>query len=334
MKVKAYAAFAKSEELKPFEYEARNLESDFIDVEISHCGICHSDIHLLDDGLGITKYPYVPGHEIIGKISAAGDSVKNLKVGDRVGVGWQSGSCHVCEYCVSGNENCCAGMQSTCVSQFGGYGSHFRCDYRFAVKIPEGLSSEKAAPLMCGGVTVYQPLRYYNVTANQRVGVIGIGGLGHLAVQFLSAFGCEVTAISTSENKRAESKELGADHFVATSSKDGLSKLANHFDVLLNTVSADLPLQDYFATIKPMGKLIMIGLGAATVTVPAPALVLGQRTVAGSWIGSPSMIEEMLEFSARKKIDVKTENFAMADVNKGIKAVRENKVRYRAVLVN
>jgi uncharacterized zinc-type alcohol dehydrogenase-like protein len=334
MKVKAYAAFHKSEDLKPFEYEAKDLEADFIDVEISHCGICHSDIHLLDDALGITKFPYVPGHEIVGKITAAGDAVKNLKVGDRIGVGWQSGSCHACEYCVSGNENCCAGMQSTCVSQFGGYGSHFRCDYRFAVKIPEGLSSDKAAPLMCGGVTVYQPLRYYNVTPNQKVAVVGIGGLGHLAVQFAAAFGCEVTAISTSETKRAEAKELGAEHFVDSSSKNAFSKLANNFDVILNTVSSDLPLQEYFTALKPMGKLIMIGLGSSNVTVPAPALVLGQRTVGGSWIGSPSMIDEMLNFSARKKVNVKTENFAMADVNKGIKSVRENKVRYRAVLVN
>jgi uncharacterized zinc-type alcohol dehydrogenase-like protein len=328
MKVKAYAAFHKSEELKPFEYEAKSLESDFIDVQISHCGICHSDIHLLDDALGITKFPYVPGHEIIGKIVAAGDAVKNLKVGDRVGVGWQSGSCHAC------NENCCAGMQSTCVTQFGGYGSHFRCDYRFAVKIPESLPSDKAAPLMCGGVTVYQPLRYYHVTPNQKVAIVGIGGLGHLAVQFAAAFGCEVTAISTSESKRAEARELGAHHFVDSSAKGSLSKLANNFDVILNTVSSDLPLQDYFTTLKPMGKLIMIGLGSASVMVPAPALVLGQRTVGGSWIGSPSMIEEMLEFSARKKINVMTDDFAMSDVNKGIKAVRENKVRYRAVLVN
>jgi uncharacterized zinc-type alcohol dehydrogenase-like protein len=187
---------------------------------------------------------------------------------------------------------------------------------------------------MCGGVTVYQPLRYYDVTPNQKVAIVGIGGLGHLAVQFAAAFGCEVTAISTSESKRAEARELGAHHFVDSSAKGSLSKLANNFDVILNTVSSDLPLQDYFTTLKPMGKLIMIGLGSASVMVPAPALVLGQRTVGGSWIGSPSMIEEMLEFSARKKINVMTDDFAMSDVNKGIKAVRENKVRYRAVLVN
>lgn len=334
MKVKAYAAFAKSAELKPFEYDAKPLTPHSIDVEISHCGICHSDIHLLDDGLGITKFPYVPGHEIIGTVREAGELVKQLQVGDRVGIGWQSGSCHACEYCAKGNENCCPSMESTCVSQFGGYASSFRCDAKFAVKIPKELSSAQAAPLMCGGVTVYQPLRYYNVTPNQRAAVIGIGGLGHLAVQYLSAFGCEVTAISSSPDKRKEAESFGADNFVDSSSRDALKNLANHFDFVLNTASADLPLQDYFLTVKPMGKFIMIGLGSPAVTVPAPSLVLGQKSLGGSWIGSPSMIEEMLEFSARNDIKVKIEEFPMSKVNDGIKGVRENKVRYRAVLAN
>jgi uncharacterized zinc-type alcohol dehydrogenase-like protein len=332
-RVTGYAAFGKGEELKEFEWESPALKSTWIEVEISHCGICHSDLHLIDNGLGITKYPFVPGHEIIGKVTHVGDLVHVIKPGDRVGIGWQSGSCHNCEYCNSGNENCCAQMESTCVTQYGGYASSFRCDAKFAVKIPDRLSSEKAAPLMCGGVTVYQPLRFYNVTPNQKVAVIGIGGLGHLAVQFLDAFGCEVTAISSSVQKKQEAEELGADFFVV--SKDGsLSKLANRFDVILNTVSADLPLNEYFATLKPMGKLIMIGLGSPTVTVPAPPLVLGQRLLGGSWIGSPSMIEEMLEFSAQQKIKVKTELFPMNKVNEGIKSVRENRVRYRAVLAN
>ncbi len=334
MKVKAYAALGKSTELKPFEYDARPLDAQFIDVEISHCGICHSDIHLVDDGLGITKFPFVPGHEIVGTIREVGPLVKQLKVGDRVGIGWQSGSCHGCEYCLKGNENCCASMESTCLTQFGGYASSFRCDAKFAVKIPAKLTSAQAAPLMCGGVTVYQPLRYYNVTANQRAAVIGIGGLGHLAVQYLSAFGCEVTAISSSANKRKEAESLGAVNFIDSSSRDALKKVANNFDFVLNTVSADLPLNDYFLTVKPMGKFIMIGLGSPTVTVPAPNLVLGQKILGGSWIGSPSMIEEMLEFSARKNIHAKIEEFPMSKVNEGIKAVRENKVRYRAVLVN
>lgn len=334
MTVKAYAAKSKSGLLEPFEYQAKELGADQINIEISHCGICHSDIHLLDDALGITKYPYVPGHEIIGKVVAAGDSVKHLKVGDRVGVGWQSGSCHHCEFCVTGNENVCAGMESTCVTQYGGYASHFQCDASFAVKIPDGLDSADAAPLMCGGVTVYQPMRYYNLTPNQKVAVVGIGGLGHLAVKYAAAFGCEVTAISTSANKKAEALEWGAEHFVDSSAKGTMAKLANTYDVILNTVSADLHWDEYMKAVKPLGKLIMIGLGTADVTVSAPPLVLGQRIVGGSWIGSPSMIEEMLEFSARKKIAPKIEKFEMAKVNEGIKAVRENKVRYRAVLVN
>jgi uncharacterized zinc-type alcohol dehydrogenase-like protein len=334
MKVKAYAAHGKSQELKPFEYESKPLGDDQIQVEISDCGICHSDIHLLDDGLGITKYPYVPGHEIVGTVVKAGTLVKQLKVGDRVGIGWQSGSCHHCEYCVTGNENCCAGMESTCVTQYGGYASHFQCDADFAVKLPEGMDAGAAAPLLCGGVTVYQPLRYYNVTANQKVAVVGIGGLGHLAVQFLNALGCEVTAISTSANKEKEAKDLGAHHFINSSSAGALAKAKNQFDVILNTVSADLPLADYVNAVKPMGKLIMISLGTATIEIPVPALVLGQRIIGGSWIGSPSMISEMLDLCVRHKVYAKSEVFPMEKVNEGIKAVRDNKVRYRAVLTN
>ena len=334
MKVKAYAAFGKSEDLKPFEYDAASLNAEAIRVEISHCGICHSDLHLIDDGLGITKFPFVPGHEIIGNVKEVGASVKQLKAGDRVGIGWQSGSCHSCEYCIGGNENCCSAMESTCLTQYGGYGSSFSCDAKFAVKIPDKLTSAQAAPLLCGGVTVYQPLRYYNVTPNQRTAVIGVGGLGHLAIQYLAAFGCEVTAMSTSANKKKEAEGYGASHFIDTSSPDALKKAAGQFDFILNTVSADLPLQDYFQTLKSMGKFIMIGLGSPTLTVPAPSLVLGQKILGGSWIGSPSMIEEMLEFSARHNIHAKVEEFPMSKINEGIKAVRDNKVRYRAVLVN
>ena len=334
MKVKAFAAHGKSEELKPFEYDAPELGDDEIQVEISDCGICHSDIHLLDNGLGITKYPYVPGHEIIGTVTKAGPQVKHLKTGDRVGIGWQSGSCHHCEYCVSGNENCCAGMESTCLTQYGGYASHFQCDASFAVKLPDGMDARAAAPLMCGGVTVYQPLRYYNVTANQKVAVVGIGGLGHLTLQFLNAFGCEVTAISTSANKEKEAKELGAHHFINSSTPGALEKVKSHFDVVLNTVAADIAMADYVNAVKPMGKLIMISLGAGSIEIPVPPLVLGQRIVGGSWIGSPSMISEMLEFCVRHNVYAKSEVFAMDKVNEGIKAVRDNKVRYRAVLTN
>jgi uncharacterized zinc-type alcohol dehydrogenase-like protein len=334
MKVKAFAAHGKSEALKPFEYDAPDLRDDQIQVEISDCGICHSDIHLLDNGLGITQYPYVPGHEIVGKVVKAGPQVKHLKVGDRVGIGWQSGSCHHCEYCHSGNENCCAGMESSCLTQYGGYASHFQCDAAFAVKLPDGMDAKAAAPLMCGGVTVYQPLRYYNVTANQKVAVVGIGGLGHLAIQFLNAFGCEVTAISTSANKEKEAKELGAHHFINSSQAGAIEKAKNHFDVVLNTVSADMPLNDYINSVKPMGKFIMISLGTGSIEIPVPPLVLGQRIVGGSWIGSPSMISEMLDVCVRHNIYAKSEVFAMDKVNEGIKAVRENKVRYRAVLTN
>ncbi len=301
MEVSCYAAFEQAGALKDFKYEPKPLGDSQIEIEISHCGICHSDIHLIDNGLGITKYPFVPGHEIIGTIKTVGSRVHNFKVGDRVGVGWQSDSCGECEFCEVGDQNLCAKMESTCVTQYGGYAKSFRVSANFAVLIPAKIDSRSAAPLMCGGVTVYQPLCYYEVEHQMRVGVVGIGGLGHLALQFLNGFGCEVT---------------------------------NSYDFILSTASSDLDSTPYFTALKPKGKLCLVGLGTKDVAVPNAPLVFGQRLVGGSWIGSPRMIRQMLSFIERSGTKVITEAFPMPKLNDAIKKVRDNKVRYRAVLEN
>jgi uncharacterized zinc-type alcohol dehydrogenase-like protein len=204
----------------------------------------------------------------------------------------------------------------------------------FAIAIPEGMPSEQAAPLMCGGVTVYQPLRYYGIKPNMKTAVVGIGGLGHIAIQFLAAMGCEVTAISSSDSKAKDAATLGAQHFISLSEELKLDKHTNYFDFIMSTASVDLDWNAFFQALKPKGRLCLIGLNSKEITVPAAPLVFGQRTVCGSWIGSPSMIRETVEFAHRNNINVMTEQMKMDTVNAAIKKVRANEVRYRAVLTN
>ncbi len=209
MTISSWAATAADAPLQPFSYEPRELGPFDLEIAISHCGICHSDIHMLDNDWGMSTYPLVPGHEIIGTVRQAGSAVTKFTAGRRVGVGWQRSSCMECEWCVGGMETCCAGQQATCVGHHGGFAEAIRTDSRFAFAIPEDLPSAAAAPLLCGGVTVYTPLRDA-VRPSSRVGVIGIGGLGHMAIRFARAFGCEVTAFSTSPAKEEEARRLGA----------------------------------------------------------------------------------------------------------------------------
>ena len=189
------AAHAAGAELLPFRYEPGKLGPQEVEIAITHCGICHSDIHLISNDWGISQYPFIPGHEVVGNVAAVGDEVSSLKVGERVGLGWQSNSCGTCEWCTRGMENLCPAAEGTCVHRNGGYADSVRANARFAIPIPEALASEHAAPLLCGGITVYNPLRTHGVNPSSRVGVIGIGGLGHMAIQFAKVFGAEVTAV-------------------------------------------------------------------------------------------------------------------------------------------
>ncbi len=204
--INGYAAHAAGAELLPYKYAPGTLKPTDVEIQISHCGICHSDIHLINNDWGISEFPFIPGHEIVGKISAVGSEVTTLSMGQRVGLGWQSNSCGVCEWCLQGKENLCAQSQGTAVHRNGGYADAVRANARFVIPIPEKLESENAAPLLCGGITVYNPIRTHGVNPSSRVGVVGIGGLGHLAVQFARAFGAEVTAFSTSASKEAEAR--------------------------------------------------------------------------------------------------------------------------------
>ena len=330
--IHGFATHAAGAELLPYKYDAGELRSSDVEIKISHCGICHSDIHLIDNDWGISKYPFIPGHEIVGTVTKTGSSVAEMAVGDRVGVGWQASSCGYCEWCRKGLENLCAQSQGTCVHRNGGYADAVRVNARFAVPLPASLESETTAPLLCAGITVYSPMRTHNVNASSRVGVIGIGGLGHIALQFARAFGAEVTAFSTSTGKEAEALALGAHHFVNTRDSKGLKSLAGHFDFVISTINAEQDWAAYVNALRPTGTLVFVGVPPVPLPLPVAPLVSGQRQVGGSPIGSPWQLREMLDVAARHKIKAQTEKFAFDKVNVALGKVRKNQVRYRAVL--
>ncbi len=332
MVINAYAAFKAKGELKKFSYEPQPLKPFDVRIKVTHCGICHSDVHLIDNDWSISEYPLVPGHEVVGAVAEMGKDVAHLNKGDRVGIGWRSGSCMECEWCMKGDDNLCSQGEATCVGHHGGFAEYTQVDSRFTFPIPEGIESENAAPLLCGGITVFSPLRRLGVLPTMKVGVIGIGGLGHLAVQFASAFGCEVTAFSSTPAKEKEAKILGAHNFIATKSDGPLKKIQGTLDFILSTVNVDLNWQEYIHCLRPNGKLCFVGVPPRELNIPIFTLIDKQKSIVGSVIGGRVLIKEMLEFAARHKIKAQTEVVPLSQVNSALQKVRENKARYRMVL--
>jgi uncharacterized zinc-type alcohol dehydrogenase-like protein len=330
--IQGWAAHAAGAELSSFKYKVDDIGPNEVEVKISHCGVCHSDVHLINNDWQISKFPFIPGHEIVGKVTAVGSAVQDRKVGDRVGIGWQADSCGICEWCRKGEEHLCPKSQPTCVGRNGGYAAAIRVNSRFAIPVPEGMDSENVAPLLCGGITVYSPLRNWNARPSSRVGIVGIGGLGHMGIQFARAFGSEVTAFSTSADKAEEAKSLGAHQFVNTRDTGAVKKLASSFDLILSTVSADQDFQSFIGALRPKGTLVVLGASPSPMQISAFSLLAGQKAVAGSPTGSPTDLHEMLDVAARHNIKAITETFAMKDCNQAIERVKKNQVRYRAVL--
>ena len=328
------AVHAAGAQLVPYKYDPGELKPNEVEVRISHCGVCHSDVHLIDNDWGSSRYPFIPGHEIVGTVSAVGSDVKDRKAGERVGIGWQADSCGICEWCRQGDEHLCVQAQPTCVGRNGGYADAVRVNSRFAIPVPANLESENVAPLLCAGITVYTPMRNHNVRPCSRVGVAGIGGLGHIGIQFAKAFGAEVTALSTSKDKENEAREMGADHFVNTRDSAELKKISASFDFLLSTVSADQDWQAYINSLRPKGTLCIVGVPPSSIAIQAFSLIGQQRSIAGSNTGSPRDLHEMLEVASRHNVKAITERFAMAKANDAIAKVKKSKVRYRAVLAN
>lgn len=332
--IRGYATHAAGAELLAYRYETGELGPEEVDIRISHCGICRSDLHLIDNDWQVSKYPFVPGHEIVGTVEAVGAAVQNLRPGERVGVGWQAGSCGNCAWCRQGKEHLCPQAQPTCVHRNGGFAEAVRVPARFVVPIPEALESENAAPLLCAGITVYTPLRTYGVSPASRVGVVGIGGLGHLALQFARVFGAEVTAFSTSPAKEEEARALGAHHFCNTRESKSMKALAGSLDLILSTVNADQDWSAFVTALRPEGVLCLVGAPTRPLQVPGGLLIVSARAIAGSNTGSPLAIAEMLDVATRHGVKTRTEQFPMARVNEAVGKVRKGAVRYRAVLAN
>ena len=332
--IQGLAAHAAGAELLPFRYEPKELGPQEVEIEISHCGICHSDLHLISNDWGISQYPFIPGHEIIGTVSAVGSEVRSLKTGLRVGLGWQSNSCGECEWCTRGMENLCLTLEATCVHRHGGYASRVRANSRFVFPIPEALASENTAPLLCGGITVYNPLRIHQINPTSRVGIVGIGGLGHIAIQFARVFGAEVTAFSTSAAKEEEARALGAHRFVNTRETRAVKEVAGSLDFILSTINADQDWSIYIQALRPTGTLCFVGIPPSPISLQAFPLIAGLRSITGSPIGSPHRIREMLDVAARHGVKAQIESFPMAKANEAIARVKKNKIRYRAVLAN
>ncbi|WP_026375934.1 NADPH-dependent aldehyde reductase Ahr [Aestuariibacter salexigens] len=330
--IKAYAARAAGAALEAFEYDPGPLGADEVEIDVESCGICHSDLSMLDNEWGMTAYPFVPGHEVVGIISKVGESVTSLKAGQRVGLGWHASYCNHCHTCDSGDHNLCGSAQPTIAGRHGGFADKVRAQHTAVVPIPDGVNPDTAGPLFCGGITVFNPLVQFDISPTAEVGVIGIGGLGHIALQFLRAWGCKVVAFSSSEAKKKEALELGAHEVINSRNDDEISAAAGRFDLIISTVNVKLNWAAYMSTLAPKGRLHFVGATLEPIEIGAFDLISGQRAVSGSPVGSPATIKTMLDFAALHNIEPVTETFSFEQVNEAIQRLRDGKAHYRIVL--
>ena len=332
--IKALAALGAKQPLQPFEYTPDPLASEQVDIAVESCGICHSELSMLDNEWGITAYPFVPGHEVVGTVVALGDHTKRVKIGDRVGLGWYSGSCGACEQCLSVNQNLCPKAEGTIVGRHGGFATRVRANWTWVSPLPAGIDASKAGPLFCGGITVFNPIVQFGIKPTDTVAVIGIGGLGHLALKYLRAWGCEVTAFTSSDAKREEALKLGAHRTLNTRNPAELAKAAGSFDFIINTTNVGLDWNSYIAALKPKGRLHTVGAVLEPLGLAAFPLIAGQKSFSGSPLGSPATTDIMLQFSARHGIAPTTETFPLSRANEALDHLRSGKARYRIVLTN
>lgn len=331
--IRGYAASAQGKSLRQRTFKAPKLGEHDVRVSVTHCGVCHTDVSAIDDYYGITKYPFVPGHEIVGHVSAVGKAARGFKEGDRIGIGWQGRSCMKCEWCLSGQEHLCMDIVKAATwDPYGGFSSSVMADSRFAYHLPQAMRPEVAAVLLCAGISVYSPLRTYAKKSASKIGIVGVGGLGHLALQVAHAMGCEVTAISSSPKKKKEALDFGADHFIDSNDKDALLQVEFGFDLLLCTASSGVDWYALLETLKKKGQLILVGF--PTISLKPIDLVAHELSITGSFIGSRTTMKEMLMFAQAHGITPKVELMPMSQVNRALQRVKENKARYRIVLVN
>jgi alcohol/geraniol dehydrogenase (NADP+) len=329
--VKAWVAKAAKQPIVLETVDLGPLGVEEVEVAVEHCGLCHSDMSVLNNDWGISQFPAVLGHEVIGRVIAVGPNTKARKVGQRVGIGWYSGSDMHCPQCMSGNHHLCPQAQSTIIGHRGGFASHVRSHWAWTIPLPEKLNFADAGPLLCGGITVFSPLTMH-AKPTDRVGVIGIGGLGHMAVKFAAAYGCDVTAFTSSESKFDEAKSFGANHVVSSRDSAAIKKLAGSFDLLISTVNVTLDWDAMINALAPNGRLHVVGVVPEPMPVAAFSLIAAQRAVSGSPTGSPAAIATMLDFASRHNIAPQTEHYPMSKINEAFARLESGKARYRIVL--
>ncbi|MEV4457913.1 NAD(P)-dependent alcohol dehydrogenase [Microbispora sp. NPDC049633] len=340
MRVHAYAAPAAAEPLTPTIIERRDVGPDDVLIEVKYAGICHSDIHTVNGDWGPQSYPLVPGHEIVGIVAEVGADVTRHRVGDRVGVGCMVNSCGQCANCRRGDEQYCldgsvptyGGVDRDGTITQGGYSTHVVVDAGFVLSMPEGLDLAAAAPLLCAGITTYSPLRRWGAGPGKKVAVVGLGGLGHMAVKLGHAMGAEVTVLSQSLKKQEDGLRLGAAHYHATSDPDTFQRLAGNFDLIVNTVSAPVDVDAYLGLLAVDGTLVNVGAPPEPLSLNVFSLISARRSYAGSMIGGIAQTQEMLDFCAEHGIGADIELIAAEQINDAYQRVLASDVRYRFVI--
>jgi uncharacterized zinc-type alcohol dehydrogenase-like protein len=339
---KGYAAHSATSPLEAWDFERRAPRPDDVSIEILYCGVCHSDLHFAQDDWGMASYPVVPGHEIVGRVTAVGDKVANYQVGDMVGVGCMVDSCRQCQACNDGLENYCSeGFVMTYGSPDkhdgtltqGGYSDSVVVSERFVVRIPDKLDIKSAAPILCAGITTYSPLKHYGVKPGDKVGIIGMGGLGHMGVKLAKALGAEVTLFTRSESKKAEAKQQGADHVVISTNEDEMGAITETFDFMLDTVPVQHDINPYLNALKPDGTHILVGLlEPIDPAISGANLVFRRRVLAGSLIGGMPETQEVLDFCAEKGITCDVEMINIDQINEAWERMQKGDVKYRFVI--
>lgn len=341
IKTKAYAAQSATSPLQPFQFERRDPRPDDVVIEIAYCGICHSDIHTARGEWGPTAYPCVLGHEIVGRVIQVGKKVKRFKVGDLAGVGCFVDSCGKCPNCKTGEQQFCqkhtaftynsTEMDGKTPTQ-GGYSSHITVKDQYALKIKKGLPLDRIAPLLCAGITTYSPLKRYGTKKGKKVGVVGLGGLGHMAIKIAKAMGAEVTVFSTSPGKQADAKKLGAKNFVISTDANNFAAHAGKLDLIIDTVSAKHDFSPYLGSLKMDGTMVLVGAAPEPSQVSAFALIMGRKRLTGSLIGGIKETQEMLDFCAKKKVLSDIELIPASQINEAYERTIKAQVKYRFVI--
>ncbi len=339
--VKAYAAQKAKDPLKPFQIERRDPKDHDVVIDIKYCGVCHSDIHQARDEWGGAIFPMVPGHEIAGVVSKVGSSVKRYKVGDKVGVGCFVDSCRTCSSCKQGIEQYCENLlcftyngreKDGKTATFGGYSTQIVVDENYVLKLPDNIPLDKVAPLMCAGITTYSPLRHWKIKQGDKVGIVGLGGLGHMAVKIAAAMGADVSVLSRSDKKKKDALRFGAKQFIDTSNKQVFSDYANYFDFMINTAAGNTDLDQYVSLLKRDGTMVLVGVPEHPASLNAASLIMKRRCLAGSVIGGIKETQEMLDFCSKQGISPEIEIIPIEKINEAYDRMVKGDVYYRFVI--